>query len=111
MGYKQSNYSKYARTAIVCVMRYMNIQSFFSGTEIFFRVYFEKDTTLFVHQKDLFVRYGKIFQGEIAIRSRDIAINKKVHLECSDGHATHLLHLSSQQSSWQMYFERTCKAT
>ena len=45
---------------------------------------------LFVHEKDLFVRYGKNFQGEIAIRSRDIAINKKVPLECSDDRATHL---------------------
>ena len=44
---------------------------------------------LFVHQKDLFVRYGKNFQGEIAIRSQDIAINKKVPLECSEDRATH----------------------
>ena len=44
---------------------------------------------LFVHQKDLFVRYEKHFQGEIAIRSRDIKINKKVPLECSDNRATH----------------------
>ena len=45
---------------------------------------------LFVYQKDLFVRCEKNFQGEIAIRSRDIAINKKVPLECSEDHATHL---------------------
>ena len=44
---------------------------------------------LFVHQKDLFVRYGKNFEGEIAIKSRDIAINKRVPLECSDDRATH----------------------
>ena len=36
-----------------------------------------------VHQKDLFLRHEKHFQDEIAIRSRDIAINKKVPLECS----------------------------
>ena len=47
---------------------------------------------LFVHQTDLFVRYEKNFQGEIAIRSRDIAINKKVPLECSDDRATHQKH-------------------
>ena len=45
---------------------------------------------LFVDQKDLFVLYKKYFQGEIAIGSRDIAVNKKVPLECSDDHATHL---------------------
>ena len=44
---------------------------------------------LFVHQNDLFVRYGKNLQGEIAIRSQDIAINKKVPLECSEDRATH----------------------
>ena len=45
---------------------------------------------LFVHQKDLFVRYEKNFQGEIAIRSWYVAINRKAPLECSDDHATHL---------------------
>ena len=44
---------------------------------------------LFVYQKDLFVRCEKNFQGEIAIRSQDIAINKKVPLECSEDRATH----------------------
>ena len=45
---------------------------------------------LFVYQKDLFVRCEKNFLAEIAIRSRDIAINKKVPLECSEDRATHL---------------------
>ena len=45
---------------------------------------------LFGYQKDLFVRCEKNLQGEIAIRSRDIAINKKVPLECSEDRATHL---------------------
>ena len=44
---------------------------------------------LFVYQKDLFVRCEKKFQREIAIRSRDIAINKKVPPECSEDRATH----------------------
>ena len=44
---------------------------------------------LFEYQKDLFVRCEKNFQGEIAIRSRDIAISKKVPLECSEDRATH----------------------
>ena len=44
---------------------------------------------LFVYQKGLFVRCEKNFQGEIAIRSSDIAIDKKVTLECSEDRATH----------------------
>ena len=44
---------------------------------------------LFVYKKDLFVRCEKNFQGEIAIKSWDIAINKKVPLECSEDRATH----------------------
>ena len=68
----------------------MNIQSLFWEQKSFFRFVLKRiQLKLFVHQKDLFVRYGKIFQGEIAIRSRDIAINKKVPLECSDDRATH----------------------
>ena len=59
---------------------------------------------LFVYQKDLFVRCEKNFQGEIAIRSRDIAINKKVPLECSEDRATHLVHkistLSYKKIGW-----------
>ena len=49
---------------------------------------------LFVYQKDLFVRCEKNFQGEIAIRSRNIAIKKKVPLECSEDRVTHLLDLN-----------------
>ena len=45
---------------------------------------------LFGYQKDLFVQCEKNFQGEIAIRSRDIAINKKVPVECSEDRATYL---------------------
>ena len=68
----------------------MNIQSFFSETEIFFRFILKRmQRKLFVYKKDLFVRCEKNFQGEIAIKSRDIAINKKVPLECSEDRATH----------------------
>ena len=71
-------------------MHYMNIQSFFLEREIFCRFILKRmKRKLFVYQKDLFVRCEKNFQGEIAIRSRDIAINKKVPLECSEDRATH----------------------
>ena len=92
MRYKQRNYSKYTRATIVCVTHYMNIQSFLSETELnFFRfILNRRQLKLFVHQKHQFVRYEKHFQGEIAIRSQDIAINKKVPQECSDDRATHL---------------------
>ena len=68
MHYKQRNYSKYAHLAIVCVMRYMNIQSSFSETEFFLRFILKRmQHKLFVYQRDLFVRCEKNFQGEIAI--------------------------------------------
>ena len=79
MPYKQRNYSKYAHAAIVCVTRCMNVQSFSLETELIFLRSISKriQLKLFVHQKDLFVQCEKYFQGEIAIKSRDIAINKK----------------------------------
>ena len=76
----------------------MNVQSFF------FRSILKRiQLKLFVHQKDLFVQYEKHFQGEIAMRSRDIAIYKKVPLECSDDHATHLDSWSCTPDQIQMY--------
>ena len=63
----------------------------FSETENFFRFIRRMiQLKLFVHQIYLFVQYEKNFQGEIAIRSRDISINKKVPPECGDDRATRL---------------------
>ena len=77
--------------AIVYVTRYIKIHSFFSETKFSFRFIRKRiQLKLFVHQADLLVRYEKNFQGEIAIRSQDIAINKKAPLECSHDRATHL---------------------
>ena len=65
----------------------MNIQSFFWKQNFFSGIIRKRiQLKLFVHQT---LRYEKNLQGEIAIRGRDIAINKKVPLECSDDGATH----------------------
>ena len=50
----------------------------------------ERQVIFFLHQEDLFTQNEKNFEGEIAIRSRGIGINKEVPPECSHDCSTHL---------------------
>lgn len=67
-------------------------QVIFFGNRIFFLRFILKgiQLLLFLHQEDLFAQNEKNFEGEIAIRSRVIGINKEVPSECSHDCSSHL---------------------